>query len=81
MKGAILLDINNNEIFVSRNLTHHEHIFPYHSSKYISTWTYHTPNETQITTDSDHLNNTHFLDLTQVPYISQQTHEPDSLPT
>lgn len=29
MKGVILYDINNHTILVSRNVIHHEHIFPY----------------------------------------------------
>ena len=41
VKGAILLDLNNREIFISRNITHHEHILPYKSSSPLSTWTYH----------------------------------------
>jgi hypothetical protein len=32
VKGAVLFDILNNSIFVSRNVTHHEHIFPYQST-------------------------------------------------
>lgn len=28
-EGTILLNINNKEMFVSRNLIHHEHILPY----------------------------------------------------
>lgn len=28
-KGVILLDLNNHDIFTSRNITHHEHIFPF----------------------------------------------------
>ena len=41
MKGAVLLDLSNKEIFISRNITHHEHILPYKSSSPLSTWTYH----------------------------------------
>ena len=36
-----MLDLNNREIFISRNITHHEHILPYKSSSPLSTWTYH----------------------------------------
>lgn len=56
MKGTILLDINNNEIFVSRNLIHHEHIFPYQSSSSPSTWTYRT---NLVHTNLDHTNLDH----------------------
>ena len=41
VKGAVLLDLSNREIFISRNITHHEHILPYKSSSPLSTWTYH----------------------------------------
>lgn len=41
-EGTILLDINNKDIFVSRNLIHHEHIFPYQYISSPTTWTYHT---------------------------------------
>lgn len=30
VKGAILLDIKNKDIFISINIVHYEHIFPYH---------------------------------------------------
>jgi hypothetical protein len=40
MKGTVLLDINNKEIFVSRHTTHHEHIFPYQPTTSPSTWKY-----------------------------------------
>lgn len=29
VKGAILLDMNNNEIFLSQNVVHHEYVFHY----------------------------------------------------
>ena len=32
VKGSVLLDLHTNEIFLSRNVTFHEHILPYHSS-------------------------------------------------
>jgi hypothetical protein len=41
VKGAILYDLNNREIFVSRHVTHHDHILPYQSSNQIP-WHYHT---------------------------------------
>jgi hypothetical protein len=40
MKGTVLLDINNKEIFVSRHTTHHEHIFPYQPTTSPSIWKY-----------------------------------------
>jgi hypothetical protein len=32
MKGVVLLDIHSKQIFVSRNVTHHECILPYQSN-------------------------------------------------
>ncbi|KAI5396988.1 hypothetical protein KIW84_062984 [Lathyrus oleraceus] len=40
MKGVMLYDINNNTILVSRNVIHHEHIFPY-SNANSTNWNYH----------------------------------------
>ena len=42
MKGVILLDIHSKQIFVSRNVTHHEYIFPYKQSSSNVSWDYHT---------------------------------------
>jgi hypothetical protein len=41
VKGVILYDLNSKEIFVSRHVTHHDHILPYQSSNQV-TWHYHT---------------------------------------
>jgi hypothetical protein len=41
VKGAILLDINNKEILVSRNISHHEHILPYKQNSQTVAWNYH----------------------------------------
>jgi hypothetical protein len=40
--GAILLDIHSKNIFLSGNVTHHEHIFPYQSSLPKVPWDYHS---------------------------------------
>ncbi|KAI5413186.1 hypothetical protein KIW84_057696 [Lathyrus oleraceus] len=40
MKGVILYDINSHTILVSRNVIHHEHIFPY-SNANSTNWNYH----------------------------------------
>ncbi|KAI5419400.1 hypothetical protein KIW84_043538 [Lathyrus oleraceus] len=40
MKGVILYDINSHTILVSRNVIHHEHIFPY-SNINSTNWNYH----------------------------------------
>lgn len=36
-KGVVLLDVNNHDIFISSNVVHHEHIFPYKPN-----WNYYT---------------------------------------
>ncbi|MCH84913.1 retrovirus-related pol polyprotein from transposon TNT 1-94, partial [Trifolium medium] len=40
IKGVVLVDINNREILVSINVTHHEHIFPYQSHNNSTPWAY-----------------------------------------
>jgi hypothetical protein len=40
VKGVVLFDINNRDIFVSRNVTHHENIFPYQNKHQTSPWSY-----------------------------------------
>jgi hypothetical protein len=42
VKGVILYDLNSKEIFLSRNVTHHDHILPYKSSSATINWQYHT---------------------------------------
>jgi len=42
MKGVVLLDIHSMQIFVSRNVTHHESILPYQSHSSAIPWNYHT---------------------------------------
>ena len=42
VKGVVLLHLSNREIFISRNVTHYEHILPYTPSSPLSTWTYHS---------------------------------------
>ncbi|PNX85086.1 retrovirus-related Pol polyprotein from transposon TNT 1-94 [Trifolium pratense] len=40
MKGVVLININNREILVSINVTHHEHIFPYQPQHNSIPWIY-----------------------------------------
>ncbi|KAI5404042.1 hypothetical protein KIW84_051258 [Lathyrus oleraceus] len=40
MKGVVLYDIHSHSILISRNVIHHEHIFPYSNSDSIN-WDYH----------------------------------------
>ena len=42
VKGAILLDLNTKNIFISRNVTYHEHILPYSNSSQSFQWQYHS---------------------------------------
>jgi hypothetical protein len=54
VKGTILYDIHSKEVFLSRNVTHFDHILPYTSST-SPTWHYHTsyisPSDPVITTN------------------------------
>jgi hypothetical protein len=43
VKGTILFDLNTKDIFISRNVTHYEHILPYQSNSFKFTWHYHSP--------------------------------------
>ncbi|GAU51097.1 hypothetical protein TSUD_185270 [Trifolium subterraneum] len=40
MKGVVLFDLNNRNIFISRNVTHHETLFPYQPNQSSSSWSY-----------------------------------------
>jgi hypothetical protein len=60
--GAILLDIHSKNIFLSGNVTHHEHIFPYQSSLPKVPWDYHSSahSDNDLTSSSplvDHFDN------------------------
>lgn len=55
MKGVVIYDINNQEAFVSRNVTLHELIFPYLSNN-TSTWDYHVHINPEPTSSSDIIN-------------------------
>jgi hypothetical protein len=55
VKGAILYDLHSKSIFLSRNVTHYDHILPYKPSKNQPSWEYHTdsiPNTSPNTTDT-----------------------------
>jgi hypothetical protein len=49
VKGVVLLDLHTHSIFLSRNVTHHEHILPYQSSTPKVPWDYHS----FVSSDSD----------------------------
>jgi hypothetical protein len=63
VKGMILYDLHNKEIFISRNVSHHDHILPYESNSPHSNWHYHIEFEPNINLDNQseptftHLNN------------------------
>lgn len=59
MKGIVLLDINTKEIFVSRNVTHQENIFPYQPIKSPSTWHYY-PTSSPSDSITHHSDASHF---------------------
>ncbi|GAU31823.1 hypothetical protein TSUD_58240 [Trifolium subterraneum] len=40
MKGVVLFDLNNRTIFISKNVTRHETIFPYQPIQSSSSWSY-----------------------------------------
>jgi hypothetical protein len=58
VKGKILFDLHTKEIFISRNVTHHDHILPYITESTRPKWQYytfspHTPaSDTTILTDN-----------------------------
>ncbi|GAU31242.1 hypothetical protein TSUD_149280 [Trifolium subterraneum] len=56
VKGTILYDLHSKETFISRNVTHHDHILPYTPSSDCLTWHYHTSSEPIVVTD--HFNDT-----------------------
>ncbi|PNX75793.1 retrovirus-related Pol polyprotein from transposon TNT 1-94 [Trifolium pratense] len=74
MKGVVLLDMNHKNIFISRDVIHHDHILPYHTSNPTITWSYHTHN-------NDHLFDTTTPSPPTNPPITNNHHEPDHTTT
>ncbi|GAU39523.1 hypothetical protein TSUD_222930 [Trifolium subterraneum] len=59
VKGTILYDLNSKEIFVSRNVTHHDHILPY-TSPTSPKWHYHLSFSTHTPpSHSEHISQDH----------------------
>jgi len=54
MKGVVLLDIHLKQIFVSRNVTHHESILPYQPNSSSLPWNYHTNIQYVVSDISNH---------------------------
>lgn len=79
MKGVVLYDVNNHEVFVSRTVKHHEHIFPY-SSDNSSTWYYHIHNDHKHTLSFDNTSYNHIDTLSasrnNIKHIPDDTHSP-----
>lgn len=48
VKGFMLLDLNNKELFLSRDVIFHENILPYKSAQQLSKWHYHTPSSFEV---------------------------------
>jgi hypothetical protein len=85
VKGCILFDLITKETFISRNVTHHDHILPYHTTTTPTTpWQYHTVLETispdTISPDTDPTNqhNTNPVHDTQHSTSPTLSHTPDS---
>jgi hypothetical protein len=67
MKGDVLFDIHHHNIFVSRNIIHHDHILPYTSSTTSPNWHYHLSYTLPLP-----------VDQTDTTYqTTQPSHDPD----
>ena len=79
VKGVMLLDINTRETFISRHVTHHDHIFPLKPN-----WQYHTHENVSLepSTDISSFENTissHDDCITNIPDVTpSQSDEPSS---
>jgi hypothetical protein len=81
VKGSILFDLVTKEIFLSRNVTYHDHILPYSTTTPITQWKYHTSHNTDTLTISSKdpplsSDNTHISH----PDSSSDTSNPDTNP-
>ncbi|MCI29140.1 retrovirus-related pol polyprotein from transposon TNT 1-94, partial [Trifolium medium] len=74
-KGVVLVDINNREISVSRNVTHHEHIFPYQSHNNSAPWLYYpsTQSPPNTTIESSQISPPPSPDKDSIPLVSFPT--------
>ncbi|KAK2375797.1 putative mitochondrial protein [Trifolium repens] len=84
VKGVVLFDILNKTIFVSRDVTYHEHIFPYQSTSPKVPWDYNTSvvSSTPITIihDSDVTLADKSLSSSCDPVPNSTTSEPTPVP-
>jgi hypothetical protein len=78
VKGTVLYDLQTKEIFISRNVIHHDHILPYVTNSSKPTWNYYTtsPATDNLPTDSNLLvDNTNSPD----PHVMESTkHSPNN---
>lgn len=86
VKGAILLDLHNKQLFLSRNVTFHENVLPYSKSQPLSKWHYISQNYTethsqinQLATDPMPNQSQNSTQTTPATSISTETTNTDSL--
>ncbi|GAU49938.1 hypothetical protein TSUD_290950 [Trifolium subterraneum] len=72
VKGTVLLDLNTKEIFISRNVTHYDHFFPYQTTNSKIHWHYHSNFECEHPSDitsNPPSTDTFCDDTTKTPFI------------
>jgi hypothetical protein len=86
VKGTILFDLHTKEIFISRNVTHHDHILPYITESTKPKWQYYTFSPHTPTSDTTTLTDTNLpttladnLTPTPVDHPDSQTPTTNSL--
>jgi hypothetical protein len=73
VKGIILYDLQTKDIFISRNVTHHDHILPYVTKSSHSKWNYYTtsplsdilPTEKSSSDAASHTPDNHIVDISK----------------
>jgi hypothetical protein len=82
VKGIILYDLQTKDIFISRNVTHHDHILPYVTNSSSPKWNYYTtsplsdilPSDQPSSDDVSHTLDNHVIDLAK--HSLTNDHEP-----
>jgi hypothetical protein len=67
VKGAVLFDLLTKNIFMSRDVTYHEHIFPYQSSSPKVPWDYNTTNNPPNSVPTPHESDVTSIDQSHSP--------------
>ncbi|KAK2453701.1 hypothetical protein QL285_001347 [Trifolium repens] len=67
VKGAVLFDLLTKNIFMSRDVTYHEHIFPYQSSSPKVPWDYNTTNNPPNSIPTSHESDVASVDQSHSP--------------